>query len=68
MKLKDLAPVAYSLTGDIQSCIVYDCHENIDLETGCSIEYAVKHYGDRDLHRVSSLYEDGCSYLLLSLN
>ena len=68
MKLKDLATVAYSLTGDIQSCIVYDCHENIDLETGCSIEYAIKHYGDRDLHRVSSLYEDGCSYLLLSLN
>ena len=68
MKLKDLAPVAYSLTGDIQSCIVYDCRENIDLETGCSIEYAIKHYGDRDLHRVSSLYEDGCSYLLLSLN
>ena len=68
MKLKDLAPVAYSLTGDIQSCIVYDCHENIDLETGCSIEYAIKHYGDRDLHRISSLYEGGYSYLLLSLN
>ena len=67
MKLKDLAPVAYSLTGDIQSCIVYDCHENIDLESGCSIEYAIKHYGDRDLHRISSLYEDGGSYLLLSL-
>ena len=66
MKLKDLAPVAYSLTGDIQSCIVYDCRENIDLEAGCSIECAIKHYGDRDLHRISSL--DGCSYLLLSLN
>ena len=68
MKLKDLAPVAYSLTGDIQSCVVYDFNENIVLETGCSIEYAIKHYGDRDLHRISSLYEDGCSYLLLSLN
>ena len=68
MKLKDLAPVAYSLTGDIQSCVVYDFNENIDLETDCSIEYAIKHYGDRDLHRISSLYEDGCSYLLLSLN
>lgn len=68
MKLKDLAPVAYSLTGGIQSCIVYDFSENIDLETGCSIEYAIKHYGDRGLHRISSLYEDGCSYLLLSLN
>ena len=68
MKLKDLAPVAYSLTGGIQSCIVYDFSENIDLGTGCSIEYAIKHYGDRGLHRISSLYEDGCSYLLLSLN
>ena len=66
MKLKDLAPVAYSLTGDIQSCVVYDFNENIDLETDCSIECAIKHYGDRDLHRISSL--DGCSYLLLSLN
>ena len=66
MKLKDLAPVAYSLTGDIQSCVVYDFNENIDLETDCSIEYAIKHYGDTDLHRISSL--DGCSYLLLSLN
>ena len=68
MKLKDLAPVAYSLTGDIQSCIVYDCHENIDLETGCSIEYAIKHYGDRDLHRIFYLYEDGRSNLLLNLD
>lgn len=68
MKLKDLAHVAYSLTGDIQSCIVYDFNENIDLETGCSIEYAIKHYGDRGLQRISSLYEGGCSYLLLSLN
>ena len=68
MKLKDLAGVAYSKNGWIQFCIVYDYTKNIDLETGCSIEYAIKHYGDRDLHRISSLYEDGCSYLLLSLN
>ena len=68
MKLKDLSHVAYSLNGDIQSCIVYDFNENIYLETGCSIEYAIKHYGGRDLNRIASLYEDGCSYLLLSLN
>ena len=49
-------------------CIIRDLLADFKKETGCSVEYAIKHYGDRDLHRVSSLYEDGCSYLLLSLN
>lgn len=54
MKLKDLKSVLYSTRGYIQFAIVYDRVNNTDLENGCSIEYAVKKYGDRTVYHIEA--------------
>ena len=55
MKLNDLSPVLRSYTGNIQFCIVYDLTEDVDLENGCSVEYAITHYGDREVQRLGAV-------------
>ena len=67
MKLKELKPVIFSSTGHIQLCIVYDRLNNVDLENGCSAEYAYKHYGEREVQNVSASYEDGCAQIVLTI-
>ncbi len=67
MQLKELKPVLYSITGYIQLCIIYDTNANADIEYGCSAEYAYKHYGDREVQRISSVFEKGQSYIVISL-
>lgn len=54
MKIKDLKTIIYSKTGDFQFVIIYDLATNTDIENGCSIEYAVCHYGDKEVKRVSA--------------
>lgn len=57
MKLKDLKNVLVSERGSIQSAIVYDCNKNVDLEVGCSLEYATSNYGEYDIIRIGSYYD-----------
>lgn len=52
MKLKDLKDVLHSQTGNIQFAIVWDYNTMKDLENGCSVDYAVTEYGERELKRV----------------
>lgn len=54
MKLKSLSTVLYSSRGSIQSAIVYDLSANKDLEHGCSVDYAVKHYGDSEVKQIQA--------------
>lgn len=54
MKLKDFKPVIYSLTGDFQFVIIWDSRTGQDIAAGCSYEYAVKHYGDLYVKRISA--------------
>ena len=54
MKLKDLAVVLRSSTGAMQEAVVYDLDTNQDLASGCSVDYAVKHYGDMELDRITA--------------
>lgn len=61
MQLKDLAPVLRSPRGRIQFAIVYDLGIHNDIEGGCSVEYAVKHYGEWRVDRITA--ED--DYLVL---
>jgi hypothetical protein len=67
MKLKELKTILYSKTGDYQWAIVYDWAKNIDLATGCSIEYAIEHYGECEVKRIRSCYEadKGQDYLVI---
>ena len=67
MKLKELKSIIYSRTGDMQSCIIYDIKNNVDLEYGCSVEYAYEHYGDREIVRIQSVFENGNAYLVFSI-
>lgn len=54
MKLKELKPVLRSNRGGVQFCIVYDQALNVDIETGCSVEYAVEKYGERTVYRIEA--------------
>lgn len=44
MKLKDLAKVLYSTHGWIQRATLWSATTGEDIITGCSIDYAIKHY------------------------
>ena len=54
MLLKDLKSVLCSRTGSIQFAIVYDSKTNTDIENGCSVEYAVKTHGEREVIRIEA--------------
>ena len=56
MKLKDLSTVLRSTTGAMQEAIVYDLDIAQDLASGCSVDYAVKHYGDMELERITAYW------------
>lgn len=57
MKIKDLKSIIYSKTGDIQFVIIYDYETHTEIANGCSMEYAVCHYGDKKVKRITA-YED----------
>lgn len=57
MTLKDMKSVLYSSRGNVQFAIVYDSEKNIDIENGCSIDYAVEKYGDLNVKRIEA-YEN----------
>ena len=67
MKLKDLKDVLWSTTGQIQWCVVYDWEADKDIAPRCSVEYAIKHYGDITVRRIMSAYEDGQSLLIIEV-
>ena len=54
MKVADLKDVLKSERGSIQLAVVYDCSKSRDVENGCSVDYAVEAYGDRDLFRIEA--------------
>lgn len=54
MKLCDLKTILYSSRGSVQFAIVYDIATNADIEAGCSIEYAVEHYGDKEVKHIEA--------------
>ena len=45
----------------------YDIKNNIDLEYGCSVEYAYENYGDREIVRIQSVFENGNAYFVFSI-
>lgn len=54
MRLKDLSNVLWSQVGCIQSVIIYNVTDRIEMERSCSIEYAVKYYGDWRVNNISA--------------
>lgn len=54
MKLKELSSILYSSRDNIQYCIVYDVKTNTDLENGCSVEYAIENYGEKEVKHLEA--------------
>lgn len=52
MKLKNMKNILRSTTGDIQMCVVWNSEKCVVLENACSVEYAIKHYGEYILDRI----------------
>ena len=52
MKLKELSNVLWSDRCHFQNTVVYDYDRNIDVENGCSVEYAIEHYGEKEVRRI----------------
>lgn len=67
MKLKELKSVMHSTIGQMQWCIVYDWENNRNLENGCSIEYAMEHYGGSIVRRIYSHYINSQDYLVVEI-
>ena len=58
MKVKDLKDVLTSERGSVQSTIVYDYNNNVDLAVSCSVEYAVTNYGEYEVKRIGAFNND----------
>jgi hypothetical protein len=54
MKLKELKSILYSTHGYVQFAIVYDIEKNTDIENGCSIEYAIKNHGEKEVKHIQA--------------
>jgi hypothetical protein len=69
MKLKELQSILCSKRGDLQLAIIYDVATGQDLRYGCSIEYAIKDYGEHEVQRISSWYakDERRDYLVIDI-
>lgn len=54
MKVNGLKSVLFSSIDNIQSVIIYSRTECKEIENGCSAEYAIKNYGEKDLLRIQA--------------
>ena len=54
MKVNDLKSVLFSSMDNIQSVIIYSRTEHKEIKNGCSAEYAIKNYGEKELFRVQA--------------
>ena len=54
MKLKELKGIMHSSTGWIQLAIVYDLMAKKILEDGCTIEYAIENYGEKEIKNIQA--------------
>lgn len=57
MKLKDLSSILWTPVGCRQDVIIYNITDDIEMERSCSVEYAIKYYGDWRVNRVFSYYD-----------
>lgn len=63
MKLCELKDILCSGRGSIQMAIVYDTETNKDIESGCSVDYAVLEYGNKEVKRIQADND----YLVISI-
>lgn len=54
MKIKDLASVLYSTTGNIQWAVLWDSTDCKDVVDDCSVDYIVKNYGESEITHIEA--------------
>lgn len=54
MKLNELKGVLTSSMDKIQSAIIFSITERKDIVSGCSVEYAIKNYGEKELLQIQA--------------
>lgn len=69
MKLKSLKSILGSTRSHLQLAIVYDTKTGQDLRYGCSIEYAIKDYGEYEVEKISSWFaeDERRDYLVIEI-
>lgn len=69
MKLEELSDILQTPVGCWQDVIVYNITDHMEMEPSCSIEYAIKYYGDWKVNRLSSYcdYEKRQDYMVIRL-
>jgi hypothetical protein len=69
MKLKALKSISGSTRDHLQLAIIHDTNTGQDLRYGCSIEYAVKDYGEHEVQKISSWFaeDERRDYLVIEI-
>jgi hypothetical protein len=69
MKLEELYNIIRSRTNNIQWVIVWSAITHNYLEYGCSVEYALDHYGECEAERIYPFYdrENFTDYLVIEI-
>ncbi len=69
MKLKDLQSILCSQNKHLQLAIIFDTKTGKDLSYGCSIEYAIKDFGECVVKKNSSWFaeEEHIDYLVIDI-
>jgi hypothetical protein len=69
MKLKELESILCDPHRHLQLVVIYDSSSGKDLRYGCSIEYAIKDYGEHIVKRISSWFaeEEHRDYLVIDI-
>jgi hypothetical protein len=54
MKLKELSGILYSTRNCVQFAIIYDHNTNTDIENGCTIDFAIREHGDKEVKQIQA--------------
>ena len=54
MKLKELEDILYSQRGYVQFATVYDAEQEADIASGCTIDWAVKTFAEKEVVHIQA--------------
>ena len=54
MKLKELKPILYSTRCNMTMGILYDSSVDMDIESGCTVDYIIDKYGDKTVKQLQA--------------
>lgn len=58
MRLADLKTILKSRPCDVQFCVLVDQKAQTPIEDGCSIEYVMENYGNKEVEQINAINDD----------